>query len=105
MAFLAPLAIPALEAAATGAAGVLGARGASKLANKLGFKKGGSLNPKSMTKALQKATVKKTGVRVIKKNQLVVPVHLAKQLKKVAKRKGVPVKKKKCKKKCKGKRK
>ena len=38
-------------------------------------------------KALNKATVKKTGMRVVKKNQLVIPKTLAKQLKKVARRK------------------
>ena len=45
-----------------------------------------------MQKALKNATVKKTGVRVVKKNQLVIPAKLAKQIKKVAKRKPQPVK-------------
>lgn len=52
-----------------------------------GFKKGGTHNPKGMTKALNRATVKKTGMRVVKKNELVIPKTLAKQLKKVARRK------------------
>ena len=85
-------AIPYLASAGLGAAGVIGSRAATKLAQKLGFKKGGSHNPKSMSKALSKATVKKTGMRKIHANELVVPVGLAKQLKRVAKRKGVPVK-------------
>ena len=48
-----------------------------------------------VSKALAKATVKKTGMRKIHANELVVPAGLAKQLKKVAKRKGVPIKRKK----------
>lgn len=88
-------ALPYLASAGLGAAGALGGRAATKLAQKLGFKKGGSVNPKSMSKALAKATVKKTGMRKIHANELVVPVGLAKQLKKVAKRKGVPLKRKK----------
>ncbi len=94
MAMFAP-AIPYLTSAALGGASVLGGRAAGKLASKLGFKKGGSTNPKAMSKALAKATVKKTGMRKIHANELVVPVGLAKQLKKVAKRKGVPIKPKK----------
>lgn len=96
MAFLAPLAL----AAGTGALGALGSRAGSKIAEKLGFKKGGSHNPKAMTAALNRATVKKTGVRHVGKNELVVPVGLAKKLKQVARRKPQPVKRKcKCKKK------
>lgn len=96
MAFLAPLAM----AAGTGALGALGSRAGSKLADTLGFKHGGSHNPKAMTAALKRATVKKTGVRHIKKNELVVPVGLANKLKAVARRKPQPVKRKcKCKKK------
>jgi len=95
MAFLAPALIPALQAAGLGAAGAIGSRAASKIASKLGFKKGGSMNPKSMTRALSDATVKKTGMRKIHANELVIPVGLAKQLKKVAKRKGVPIKRRK----------
>ena len=94
MAMFAP-ALPYLASAGLGAAGALGGRAATKLAQKLGFKKGGSHNPASMTKALQKATVKKTGMRKIHANELVIPVGLAKQLKKVAKRKGVPIKRRK----------
>lgn len=94
MAMFAP-ALPYLASAGLAAAGAIGGRAATKLAQKLGFKKGGSINPKNMTKALNKATVKKTGMRKIHTNELVVPVGLAKQLKRVAKRKGVPVKKKK----------
>lgn len=96
MAFLAPFAM----AAGTGALGALGARAGHKIAQKLGFEKGGSHNPKAMTAALKRATVKKTGVRHIAKNELVVPVGLAKKLKAVARRKPQPVKQKcKCKKK------
>jgi hypothetical protein len=89
MAFLAPLAL----AAGTGGAGYLGGRLAQKLGDLVGFQKGGSLAPKAMSKALNSATVKKTGTRIVKKNQLVIPKHLANQLKKVAKRKPTVMKK------------
>ena len=62
-AFLAPLAL----AAGTGGAGYLGSRLAQKLGDLVGFKKGGSLAPKAMSKALTGATVKKTGPRIVKK--------------------------------------
>ena len=47
MAFLAPLAL----AAGTGGAGYLGSRLAQKFGDLVGFKKGGSLAPKAMSKA------------------------------------------------------
>ena len=88
---LAPLALAAGMSFAPHVGNVLG-RGVSKLANLIGFEKGGSTNPKSMRKALQQATVKRTGVRKVKKNELVIPAGLAKQIKKVAKRKPTVVK-------------
>ena len=91
MAALIPIGIGAATAAAP-YVGEFAGKGIRKLGNLLGFKKGGSLNPKGMQKALKNATVKKTGVRVVKKNQLVIPAKLAKQIKKVAKRKPQPVK-------------
>ena len=63
MAFLPALAL----AAGTGGAGYLGGRLAQKLGDLVGFKKGGSLAPKAMSKALNSATVKKTGTRIVKK--------------------------------------
>lgn len=79
--------------------GALAGRGFKKLGDILGLKKGGSYNPKAMRKALQKATVKKTGVRTVKKNQLVIPKGLANKIKAVARRKPQKVKKGKKKKK------
>ena len=73
------------------AVGNLAGKGLSKLGGLFGLKKGGSLSPKQMTAALNKATVKKTGVRRVSKNQLVIPAKLAKQIKAVAKRKPHPV--------------
>ena len=91
MAFLAPLAL----AGGTGLLGALGGRAGNKIAEKLGFRKGGSHNPKSMSKALNRATVKKTGVRMVRKNDLVIPKSLATSLKKVARRKPQPIKRRK----------
>lgn len=92
---MAAAAAPLLLAAGMGAApyigsavGELGGKGIRKFGKMLGFKKGGTLNQKGMSKALNKATVKRTGVRTVKKNELVIPAGLAKQIKKVAKRKG-----------------
>ena len=94
-ALLAPLAL----AAGTGGAGYLGGRLAKKFSDLVGLKKGGSFTPKHMTnKALHKATVKKTGVRTVKKNQMVIPKELATQLKRVARRKPQLVRRKKKKK-------
>ena len=93
-AFLAPLAL----AAGTGGAGYLGGRLAKRFSDMVGLKKGGSFTPKHMTKALHKATVKKTGVRTVKKNQMVIPKGLATQLKRVARRKPQLVRRKKKKK-------
>ena len=73
MAFLAPLA-PYAGAMALPIAGAIGSevgsiasKGIRSLRNKLGFKKGGSLAPKAMIKALNRATVKQTGTRIVKK--------------------------------------
>lgn len=90
MAFLAPLALAGLGAAAVPVGREIGegiGSGIKKLRSKLGFKKGGSLNPKAMSKALNQATVKRTGPRVVKKNELVIPKSLATKLKAVARRK------------------
>lgn len=88
-----------LRSAAMGAAPIIGqaaggvaGRGISKLGKLLGFKKGGARNPKAIGKALARATVRKTGVRRVKKNQLVIPAGLAKKIKAVARRRGRPVK-------------
>ena len=105
MAFLAS-ALPFLGAAGMGIAGGVGSKvgsefgdiagkGIRKLRKKIGFKKGGSFAPKAMSKALSNATVKKTGVRVVKKNQLVIPKSLATKIKAVAKRKPTVMKKRK----------
>ena len=100
MAFLAPLA-PYAAAAALPLAGAIGgeigsiaSKGIRSLRSKLGFRKGGSLAPKAMIKALNRATVKKTGTRIVKKNMLVIPKGLANKLKQVAKRKPTVIKKK-----------
>ena len=81
------------------AVGNLAGKGLSKLGGLFGLKKGGSLNPKQVSTMLNKATVKKTGVRKVGKGQLVIPAKLAKQIKAVAKRKPQPVKRKPAKKK------
>ena len=81
------------------AVGDLAGKGISKLGGLFGLKKGGTLNPKQMTAALNKATIKKTGVRKVGKGQLVIPAKLAKQIKAVAKRKPQPIKRKPAKKK------
>ena len=94
MAFLAPLAL----SAGTAGAGYLGGRLAKKFGDLVGLQKGGSFTPKSMSKALTRATVRKTGVRTVKKNQLVIPKSLATQLKRVARRKPQLVRRKKKKK-------
>ena len=49
-----------------GEIGDIAGKGIRKLRKKIGFKKGGPLAPKAMSKALSNATVKKTGVRVVK---------------------------------------
>lgn len=90
MAFLGPLALAGLTAGAVPVGREIGefaGSGIKKLRSKLGFKKGGSLNPKGMSKALNQATVKRTGPRVVKKNELVIPKGLATKLKAVARRK------------------
>ena len=92
-----PAVLAGLGAAAVpvgSAIGSLAGKGISKLGSLFGLKKGGSLTPKQMTAALNKATIKKTGVRRVSKNQLVIPAKLAKQIKAVAKRKPQPVRKK-----------
>ena len=96
------LANPAVLAGLASAAGPVGTalgslagKGISKLGSLFGLRKGGSLSPAQMTKALNQATVKKTGVRRVSKNELVIPAKLAKQIKAVAKRKPQPVKRKK----------
>ena len=93
-----PAVMGALGAAAVPvgqAVGDLAGKGLSKLGGLFGLKKGGTLNPKQMTAALNKATIKKTGVRKVGKGQLVIPAKLAKQIKAVAKRKPQPIKRKK----------
>ena len=92
---MAALLAPIGMAAATGGAGYLGGRLAKKFSDLVGLKKGGSFTPKHMTQALNRATVKKTGVRTVKKNQMVIPKGLATQLKRVARRKPQRVKQKK----------
>ena len=91
-AMLAPLALGLGSAVVPHIGGLIG-RGLSKLGDELGLKRGGSYNPKGMRKALQRATVKKTGVRTVKKNELVIPKGLATKLKAVARRKPQKVKK------------
>jgi len=97
MAFLAP-ALPYLAAAALpGIAGIgrglgrgignLIEGGINKRRKRRGFKKGGTFAPKTALKALHRATVKKTGMRLVKKNQLVIPKGVANTIKKIAKRK------------------
>ena len=100
MAFLAPLA-PYAAAAALPLAGAIGgevgsiaSKGLRALRSKLGFRKGGSLAPKAMIKALHRATVKKTGTRIVKNNMVVFPKGLGKKMKQVAKRKPTAMKKK-----------
>ena len=82
--------VPMGIAAGTAAAPYIGetvGKGFRKLGSLLGFKRGGTHRPKAMAKALQAATVKKTGPRVISKNMLVIPAGLAKKIKAVARRK------------------
>ena len=91
-------ALPYLAAAALPAAGALGGSigrgiggliegGIKKARKKHGFKKGGSFAPKQALKALNNATIKKTGMRLVKKNQLVIPKGVANTIKKIARRK------------------
>ena len=99
---LAPLlANPAVQAGLLSAAVPVGTaigsgagKGISALGKLFGLKKGGSLSPKQIARLLSNATVKKTGVRRVGKGQLVIPAKLAKQIKAVAKRKPVAVKRK-----------
>ncbi len=77
--------------------------GMKKLGSLLGFKKGGALG-NSVHRAMHMATVRNTGIRTIHPHDLVIPAKLAGKLKKVAKRKPQPVKRK-AKKKCKCKKK
>jgi|TARA_R110000824_G_scaffold171973_1_gene349688 hypothetical protein len=103
-----PAVLAALGAAAVpvgGAIGSIAGKGISKLGKLFGLKKGGSLTPAQMTKALNQATVKKTGIRKVKPHELVIPAKLATQLKAVAKRKPQAVKRKKAPKKKGGKKK
>ena len=102
MAMIAPLlANPAVQAGLLSAAvpvgtalGTVAGKGIGALGKLFGLKKGGSLSPKQISRLLNQATVKKTGVRRVGKGQLVIPVKLAKQIKAVAKRKPVAVKRK-----------
>ena len=74
---MASAAAPLLMAAGMGAApyigsavGEIGGKGIRKLGKLIGFKRGGTINRKGMSKALNRATVKRTGVRTVKKNEL-----------------------------------
>ena len=100
MAFLAP-ALPYLAAAGMAAAPVVGrevgdlaSTGIRKVRKKYGFKKGGTHNNKAVSKALNRATIKKTGMKLVHKNQLVIPKSVANTIKKIAKRKPQVVRRK-----------
>lgn len=97
MSFLAPIALGLASAAAPAIGkelGDLGGKGIRALRKKVGFKRGGTINPKGIKKALHKATVKRTGTRVVKKNELVIPKRLATAIKKVARRGPTVIKRK-----------
>ena len=79
------------------ALGGLAGKGIGALGNLLGLKKGGAVG-KSAATALNRATVKRTGIRKLHRGDLVIPKRLAKKLKAVAKRRPQPVKKRKVKK-------
>jgi len=106
MAALAPYALMGLGALAPKIGEGLGdvaKSGIKKLGGLFGLKKGGSLG-NSVHRAMHMATVRNTGIRTIHPHDLVIPAKLAGKLKKVAKRKPQPVKRK-AKKKCKCKKK
>ena len=78
---LAPL-LPFLAAGGMGGAGALGGLLVNKIGRKVGLRKGGSFHPKGVSRALNNATVKKTGMRMVRKTQLVIPKNVAKKLNK-----------------------
>lgn len=67
--------------------------GLKKFGKLFGFKKGGSLS-NNVHHAMHMATVRNTGIRTIHPHDLVIPAKLAGKLKKVAKRKPQPVRRK-----------